>query len=128
MDLLKELLEKSWSADTCYPPLKGRWTKDNPSLGQCLVTALVVQDCFGGDLLYCKHSDHYWNMLPDGEVDLTRGQFQKGTRICLDEVQPRDVALESQIARENLVLERYLLLKNNIDKTLLGRVNGPCPL
>jgi len=47
------------------------------------MTALVVQDLLGGDLILAevhvdgiKDGNHYWNRLPDGtEVDLTGDQF-----------------------------------------------------
>jgi len=77
MDLayLEILLHHSWCAETAM----GEWSKDNPSLNQCAVTSLIVQDYFGGDLLRCKTitgTSHYWNRLPDGsEVDLTSDQF-----------------------------------------------------
>ena len=65
----------SWDADTA----KGEWRPDVPSLNQCAVTALVVQDYFGGDLLRCPLNDgdsHYWNKIADGnEIDLTFEQF-----------------------------------------------------
>jgi len=73
---LKQLLLKAWCKETAT---KGDWTPDNPSLNQCAITALVVQDYFGGDLLRCLMTNgdsHYWNRLPDGtEVDLTEDQF-----------------------------------------------------
>ena len=48
------------------------------------MTALVVQDLLGGDLIHgevhidgAKVWNHYWNRLPDGtEVDLTADQFR----------------------------------------------------
>ena len=52
---------------------------DNRALGQCAVTALVVQDVLRGELLRAEvnGTSHYWNRLPDGtELDLTREQFE----------------------------------------------------
>ncbi len=72
---LLAVLAHAWAADTA----KGDWSPDCPMLNQCAVTALVVQDWLGGDLLRCltaKGDSHYWNQLPNGkEVDLTAGQF-----------------------------------------------------
>jgi len=72
---LKVLLPLAWSGNTAY----GDWNSRVPSLNQCAVTALVVQEYLGGDLLRCKMTNgdsHYWNRLPDGtEVDLTEDQF-----------------------------------------------------
>jgi hypothetical protein len=72
---LERALQHAWSADTsaCHT-----WSLECPSAGQCAVTALLVQDFFGGELLrgvVCGES-HYWNRLPAGiEVDLTAQQF-----------------------------------------------------
>lgn len=75
LEMMKALLLKAWCAETA----KGAWTAECPSLNQCAVTALVVQDYMGGELLRCKTVEgdsHYWNRLPDGEeVDLTEAQF-----------------------------------------------------
>lgn len=72
---LEKCLLQSWSAETA----QGEWTPECPSLNQCAITALIVQDYLGGDLLRCKMTNgnsHYWNRLPDGtEVDLTEDQF-----------------------------------------------------
>lgn len=73
---LEGLLEEAWSSETSSDP--NRWSPANPALGQCAVTALVVQDLLGGELLRGEvgNVSHYWNILPSGqEVDLTIGQF-----------------------------------------------------
>ena len=76
LDELARALERVWCADTAM----GEWDEDCPSMNQCVVTALIVQDYFGGELLRCEMTDgnsHYWNRLPDGtEVDLTAEQFE----------------------------------------------------
>lgn len=75
---LSELLDTfkvAWIQETS----NGEWDSECPELNQCAVTALVIQDLFGGELLRCptkKGSSHYWNLLPNGEeVDLTINQF-----------------------------------------------------
>lgn len=82
LDALFDALRNSWSADTAAPGMF--WNSQIPATGQCAVTALVVQDYFGGELLRTTNpiglSDsrvsHYFNLLPGNrEVDLTRGQF-----------------------------------------------------
>lgn len=53
------------------------------------MTALVVQDILGGDLIIAEvHEEgvqigyHYWNRLPDGsEVDLTADQFRPEEKV-----------------------------------------------
>ncbi|MFI6996357.1 hypothetical protein [Nocardia sp. NPDC050175] len=84
-------LRASWAADTCSPDDLARagWQPDNPAWGQCDITALIVNDIFGGDLLLGEvrsageqHGFHWWNRLPTGiELDLTRSQFRNGQLI-----------------------------------------------
>ena len=73
----------AWGPDTCYPESRDEWSPDNPSRDQCGMTALVVHEVLGGDLILgevhvdgSKVGHHYWNRLPDGAVvDLTGDQF-----------------------------------------------------
>ena len=67
-------VQSAWAADTSVDPA---WTADNPSLGQCAVTALVVQDRLGGRLLRTTVNgiSHYLNEINGALVDLTIGQF-----------------------------------------------------
>lgn len=84
-------LRESWAADTCSPDDVERapWTADNPAWGHCDITALVVQDVLGGELMAGdvmlgeeQQGYHMWNRLPSGaEQDLTRDQFRRGQRI-----------------------------------------------
>lgn len=113
---LKEALVKSWSTDTAA----GDWTPDCPSLNQCAVTALIVQDYFGGDMLRCKMTDgdsHYWNRLQDGsEEDLTADQFSYIKPQALKDnfiVRTREYVLSFP----NTVV-RYDILKTRVQKIL----------
>jgi len=83
---VERAIRVSWSADTC-DPVDLPWSPANAAKGQCGVTALVVQDLLGGELLMAEvlHADgsrqgvHYWNRLHGGaELDLTREQFARG--------------------------------------------------
>jgi hypothetical protein len=74
--VLESILGKAWSRETSSEPKA--WSSANSAIGQCAVTALVVQDFLGGHLLRGKVGSvsHYWNLLPSGQqVDLTIGQF-----------------------------------------------------
>jgi len=83
---LEAAISASWSIQTCDPTDVPVWTADEPSRGQCAVTALVVHDLLGGQLLEAEvhHADgspqgfHYWNRLAGVDVDLTRRQFSGG--------------------------------------------------
>ena len=80
---VESAVRASWSAETCDPVDTDRWGPDNPASGQCGVTALVVQDLLGGDLMIGEvHVDgrmtenHYWNRFGNGlDIDLTQDQF-----------------------------------------------------
>jgi hypothetical protein len=83
-NVLQSAIRASWCLETCDPTDAAEWTLTNPSLGQCAVTALVVHDFFGGELLEAevlfqngsRQGFHYWNRLASADVDLTREQFK----------------------------------------------------
>lgn len=80
---VERAVRASWGADTCDPVDLADWHPDNPARGQCGVTALVLNDLFGGDLVLGevhvageRTGMHYWNRFATGlDVDLTRDQF-----------------------------------------------------
>ncbi|GIF67706.1 hypothetical protein Ais01nite_57410 [Asanoa ishikariensis] len=88
---IEHAVRASWAADTCSPDDLARagWHPDNPAWGHCDVTALVLNDLFGGDLVLGdvhlggeQHGYHWWNRLPGGvEIDLTYEQFQSGQTV-----------------------------------------------
>ena len=41
IDLYDKLLN-AWSIDTCAPRLRSEWSEDNPTLGQCSITAFLA--------------------------------------------------------------------------------------
>lgn len=110
LESLVARLECAWSRQTSADP--ERWVPDNPAWGQCAVTALVVQDEVGGDLLRTTvdGGSHYWNRLPDGsEVDLTREQFPKGAKYGQAVIKDREYVLSfPDTAR------RYQLLRRQV--------------
>jgi len=119
INLLESILKKSWSKKTCHPAIRKDWTLENPAIGQCAITALIVHDYFGGELLYCKHHHHYWNRLPDNnEIDLTRCQFPKDIKICIDEVKQRGFNLKNKYDKEAKTLKRYKILKRQVENIL----------
>ncbi|WP_174416485.1 YunG family protein [Nocardia concava] len=80
---LRDALERSWAADTSR---SGAWSESNPAKGQCAVTACVVQDYLGGDILHSVATlpggetvSHYFNVVDGQRVDLTAKQFPSGT-------------------------------------------------
>lgn len=43
-----DLLSDIWCEETCAPRLRKDWNNDNKTLGQCSITAFLIQDIFGG--------------------------------------------------------------------------------
>ncbi|MBO1416744.1 hypothetical protein [Streptomyces sp. FH025] len=80
---IERAIRSSWGVDTCAPEDLAHWRPDNPARGQCGVTALVVHDLLGGELMMgevyvdgVRTDLHWWNRFATGfEIDLTREQF-----------------------------------------------------
>lgn len=75
---LYDALKNIWCEYTCAPRLRSEWSKDNVTLGQCSITAFLVQDIFGGDVYGIKRPGgnyHCYNVVGDVVFDLTSEQF-----------------------------------------------------
>ena len=81
---LERAIRESWTREVSEQPEK--WSDDNPAYGCCAVTAMVVRDYLGGELVIggvvkdgARVDRHVWNVLPSGlAVDLSRDQFRDG--------------------------------------------------
>lgn len=69
---IQEALLHSWSKHT-----SSLWTTESPAKGQCSVTACVIQELYGGDILKTSTPDgwHFYNRLYDVRCDFTASQF-----------------------------------------------------
>jgi hypothetical protein len=111
---LPAVFQECWRRETSYDPEK--WSPENPTHGQCAITALVIQDLLGGDLLKGKvnGADHYWNRLPDSsEFDLTRDQFGAAVSVA----SPERVSRQYVLSFENTV-RRYEQLSRLFESAL----------
>ncbi|SFW85432.1 YunG family protein [Amycolatopsis australiensis] len=115
---IERAVRRSWGADTCAPEDRPAWHPGNPARGQCGVTALVLNDLLGGDLVRGEvHADgrrtdfHWWNRLAGVEIDLTREQFTAGEVVVPATV----VARQPKLKR--LVTE-YELLRGRVHRAL----------
>lgn len=75
---LYDALSEIWCADTCAPRMRGEWTPENKTLGQCSITAFLAQDIFGGRVFGVPRSGgnyHCYNVVGDCCFDLTSEQF-----------------------------------------------------
>jgi hypothetical protein len=67
-------LRKAWSLATAR-----QRTEANPAAGQCNVTALLVHELFGGELLKTRlpEGDHFYNWIDGQRYDFTESQFSQ---------------------------------------------------
>ncbi|GGV45884.1 hypothetical protein GCM10010277_37150 [Streptomyces longisporoflavus] len=96
-------------------------------LGHCDITAVLVHDIFGGELLVGEvwsaegeqQGFHWWNRLASGiELDLTREQFRLGQRITA----PRSVArLPGRLPRRH---GDYELLRRRFAEAVVAAAAG----
>lgn len=111
IEYLREVIARCWARDTSDDP--DEWTEDNRTRGQCAVTALVIRELLGGEILmadvngsHIPGERHAWNRLPSGEeVDLTLDQFRAGERLGAAAVDEPWV-LDNGIDRGALLLKR----------------------
>ncbi|MFG2563674.1 hypothetical protein [Streptomyces sp. NPDC048496] len=118
---IERAVRSSWSADTCTPGFRPRWSPDNPARDQCGVTAMVLNDLLGGELIRGEvHVNgervdyHWWNRLGMGvEIDLTREQFRPEEIVTGGIVIPRPPITEWRRLREE-----YELLRDRVMEKL----------
>ncbi|MGI9464111.1 MAG: YunG family protein [Aestuariivirgaceae bacterium] len=69
---LQDAVSSAWSRATAK-----QWTADNPAAGQCNVTAIVVQELAGGEILKTALDEghHFYNRLAGQRHDFTDCQF-----------------------------------------------------
>jgi len=118
MGILSDLmvgLQRAWCAETAAPGTDG--AGPGRPIGQCAVSALLMQDLFGGELLRAviDGQSHYWNRIPGGgELDVTRGQYPDEVEIPRGVVVPRSRLLEGDRAAAARTVERYRLLCDRV--------------
>ncbi|MFE3387869.1 YunG family protein [Streptomyces anulatus] len=118
---IEQALRDSWSAETCTPEYRDRWTPDNPARDQCGVTAMVLNDLLGGELVRGEvHVDgvrtdfHWWNRLGTGvEIDLTREQFGPE-----EVVVGGDVIARPPVSEWRRLQEEYAILRDRVAERL----------
>ncbi len=117
---LKESFRKAWSKETCYPRQIDEWTNSNPALGQCAVTALVINDLYGGNILFSEDYNHFWNILPSGqEIDLTKEQFGEDIEFVDAKIIDRKNIIDTKNAQRARTPYRYELLRSKVLPLLL---------
>ncbi len=112
---LYDALTKVWCADTCAPRMRRDWSRDNITLGQCSITAFLVQDIFGGVVYGIPRQGgtfHLYNDVDGCVFDLTSEQFC-GEKLCYENnpEQFREVHFAKEEKRLRYELLKELLLK-----------------
>ena len=99
-------LRKSWSKSSAK-----QWKIDNPALGQCNVTALLIHEMYGGELLKTPLPDgsHYYNRVNGERIDLTSSQFNKPIVYA-------DIPTNRREVEYGVTNEEYKLLKSTFVK------------
>ncbi len=108
-------LMKIWCEYTCTPRLRDKWSEDNRTVGQCSITAFLVQDIFGGEVRGIEREGgnfHCYNVVNGKVFDLTSEQFGDEELIYSDDdpIQSR----EEHFAREEKK-QRYEYLRDKLE-------------
>lgn len=115
-ELFKKLLD-AWCKETAYPRCQNDYDHDNdPTYGQCAITATIVHDIFGGTIHRIKvdGGTHYFNKINGHYMDLTSDQFELYNipiNYELNEEIPRKYC-----GRNSNTLKRYNLLVELLNK------------
>ena len=94
----------------CYPKIRIDWNENNKCLGMCAITALIVNDYFGGDIckMYVNGISHYFNLIDGKVIDLASQQFENKIKYVNYEIIKRDNILTKDTKY------RYNILKNKL--------------
>ncbi len=121
--VLYDMLSELWCAETCAPRMRANWTKENPTFGQCSITAFLAQDIFGGrvyGILREGGNYHCFNVTEDCVFDLTSEQFgdeKLDYRACTEQF--REIHFEKEEKKA-----RYEALKAALEKKLAEMAKG----
>ena len=120
-DLFGVLL-KAWTKESAYPSAQKdpEYNKSNdPTYGQCAITATLVYDLFGGTIHKIKVNGggtHYFNKINGHYIDLTKDQFDL-YNIPIN-YEPNETIDREYCGKNADTLNRFNLLKENIEKVI----------
>lgn len=116
---IQKVLLECYSKDLCYPKVQCDWNENNRCFGMCTITSLIINDYFGGDIckIYVDGISHYFNLIENNIVDLTKDQFNR-------EMDYKDYKI---MDREKILTDdtknRYVTLKARLINKLLRQVD-----
>ncbi|MDE5966505.1 MAG: hypothetical protein K2G89_06705 [Lachnospiraceae bacterium] len=121
---LYDMLSEIWCEYTCAPRLRQEWSRENMTLGQCSITAFLVQDIFGGQvygILRPGGNYHCYNVVDGCCFDLTSEQFGEEAKTLVYEGNPEQFR-EVHFAKEEKRL-RYEYLKRELSAALQKHIH-----
>ena len=125
-----DLLSEIWCAETCAPRMRSDWSPENKTLGQCSITAFLLQDLYGGKVFGVPLNDgnyHCCNVVGDCVFDLTSEQFgdkKLNYTDCPEQFRETHFAKEEKRQRYELLKARLFARLPGIAETELQR--GEC--
>lgn len=125
-----DLLSEIWCAETCAPRMRSDWSPEDKTLGQCSITAFLLQDLYGGKVFGVPLGDgnyHCFNVVGDCVFDLTSEQFgdrKLNYTDCPEQFRETHFAKEEKRQRYELLKARLFARLPGIAETELQR--GAC--
>jgi len=123
---LYDILSELWCEYTAAPRLRAGWSRENKTLGQCSITAFLVQDIFGGKVYGIPRDGgtfHCYNEV-DGKIfDLTSEQFGD-EKLCYENNPEQHREDHFQNEEKRL---RYEYLKDSLRNYLKGYIPTNLP-
>lgn len=121
-DLFGILLEV-WCKETAYPSCQKDYNRENdPTYGQCAITAMLVYDMFGGTIHKIRVTGggtHYFNQINGHYIDLTSDQFALyNIPVSYDS---NEAVLREYCGKNADTKNRYLLLVQSVSAWLSKR-------
>lgn len=101
-------LREAWSSHS-----SSLWIEENPARGHCGVTALVVQDYFGGSIRKTPTDSgmHFYNFIDGQRYDLTADQFDSAPNYF-------DQPSSRQEAFEDTNIQQYKTLSKRFERSM----------
>jgi hypothetical protein len=121
MTHLQGVLLQAWSLAS-----SSKWVPDNPALGQCGVTALVVHDLLGGDILSTQipGGPHFYNRIEGKRYDFTESQFDRPI-VYEDVLSSRQEAFSDTTGTQYNALKRKVLERLKRDPAKIHSESEP---
>lgn len=120
IDQLFGILLDVWCRDTAYPSCQKDYDRENdPTYGQCAITAMLVYDMFGGTIHKVRvdgGGTHYFNRIDNHYIDLTRDQFDLYDLPL--EYEHNEVVPRAYCGKNMDTRKRYQLLVRSISERL----------